>query len=221
MMRRTRNSEQNMPKCERCGAFMEQMATACTWCGAGGDNGSAASFVVPPVPITPEPALAGADAESNSAAFSVGVNAQSAAQKNLKGIGGWLVLVAINLVLAALGLLFGLGTDLLVLMGGRIPASASRPAVTGLLFFDAFSDLILLAALIALNIFFYGKKKIFPRWFITFLAVNFVLTFALQQMLSSYLPAYPSLMAFGSFVSASGWIAYVLRSERVRQTFVN
>ena len=211
-----------MPNCDRCGAFMESATTACAWCGAGGDNGSAGSFVVPTAPATDAAALAGAAAESKSAVSFSAIDPLSAEQKNLKGIGGWLILAGVTLVLTPLGLLFALTTDLLLLMGGRMPASlASHPAFSGLLFFDAISDVVLLAAVIVLNIFFYGKRKEFPRWFITFLAVSFVLIFSIHQMISSYLPAYPTLVAFGSFVAASGWIPYFLRSERVAQTFVN
>ena len=200
---------------------MESATTACAWCGAGGDNGSAGSFVVPTAPAT-DAALAGAAAESKSAVSFSAIDPLSAEQKDLKGIGGWLILAGVTLVLTPLGLLFALTTDLLLLMGGRMPASlASHPAFSGLLFFDAISDVVLLAAVIVLNIFFYGKRKEFPRWFITFLAVSFVLIFSIHQMISSYLPAYPTLVAFGSFVAASGWIPYFLRSERVAQTFVN
>jgi hypothetical protein len=204
-----------MPKCERCGAFMESAAAACAWCGAGGDNGSAPSFVIPRISLTPDAALAAAGAELNTA------GPLAAHGKNLKGISGWLTLAALTLVLAPLSLLFALGTDLLFLMGGRIPTSVSRPAVSGLLFSDAISDLLLLAALIVLNIFFYRTKQIFPRWFITFLAISFIVNFAIQRMIAGYLPTYPTSVAFGSFVSASVWIPYFLRSERVKQTFVN
>lgn len=207
-----------MPKCDRCGAFMEPAAAACTWCGAGGDNGSAASFVVPAAAT----ALALADAGQSAAASSLSIAPPAAAAKDLNGIGGWLILVAINLVLAPIGLLFALSTDFIFLLGGKIQhVLASHPGVGGMLVFDGIFDVALLAVLIVLNILFYGKKKIFPRWFIVFLAVSVIVSVAIREFMFGYVPTYPSLTAFGSFASACVWIGYFLNSERVKQTFVN
>lgn len=211
-----------MPKCDRCGAFMDPAATACTWCGAGGDNGFAASFVVPSAPGVPAAALAGSAAGQDAGVPSISIDSLSIEERNLKGIAGWLILVAISLALAPLGLLFALGSDLLLLKSDRIQVLLpAHPGVSGLLLFDAVCDVVLLAALIVLNVLFYGKKKIFPRWFIIFLAVSFILSLAIHQAMLNYVPTYPSLAAFASFVSACGWIAYFLFSERVKQTFVN
>ena len=211
-----------MPKCDRCGAFMDTAATACAWCGAGGDNGSAASFVAPSVPAAPAAALAGVAAGQDDGVRSLSIDSLPIEQRNLKGIAGWLILVAINLALAPLGLLFAFGTDVLLLKSGQIQVLlAAHPGVASLLTFDAICDVVLVAALLVLNVLFYGKKKIFPRWFIIFLAASFILAFAIHQAMLNYMPSYPSLAAFGSFVSACCWIAYFLASERVKQTFVN
>lgn len=211
-----------MPKCDRCGAFMDPAAAACTWCGAGGDNGSAASFVVPTVPVAPAAALAGVAAGQDAGVPSLSIDSLSIEQRNLKGIAGWLVLVAINLALAPLGLLFAFASDLLLLKSGQIQGLlAAHPAVRDVLMFDAVCDVILLAVLIVLNVLFYRKKKTFPRWFIVFLVVDLILALGIHQAMLNYVPTYPSLAAFGSFVSACGWIAYFLLSKRVKQTFVN
>lgn len=201
---------------------MDPAATACTWCGAGGDNGSAASFVVPTVPVAPAAALAGVAAGQDAGVPAVSIDSLSIEQRNLKGIAGWLILVAINLALAPLGLLFALASDLLLLKSGQIQVLlAAHPAVSAVLMFDAICDVALVAALIVLNVLFYGKKKTFPRWFIIFLAISLILAFAIHQTMLNYVPTYPSLAAFGSFVSACVWTAYFVFSKRVKQTFVN
>lgn len=211
-----------MPKCDRCGAFMDSAATACTWCGAGGDNGSAVSFVVPTGPAAPAAALAGVAAGQDGGVAAVSIDSLAIDQRNLKGIAGWLILVAINLALAPLGLLFAFASDLLLLKSGQIQVLlAAHPAVSGVLMFDAICDVVLLAAMIVLNVLFYGKKKTFPLWFIIFLAMNLILALGIHQAMLNYVPTYPSLAAFGSFVSACGWIAYFVLSKRVKQTFVN
>lgn len=213
-----------MPKCERCGAFLEPTATSCTWCGAGGDEGSAQSFVVSaavevaPALATPAPAAAAPEV------FSPAILSEpfSPARKNLSGIGGWLILVAIDLALSPLGILLALGGDLLLILGSQNSASVTNhQAMAGLLVFDAFTEVIFLAAVIALNFFFYAKRKDFPSWMIGFLVARFVITMAIHLTVSNYVPNYPVTAAFGSFISAAAWVPYFLLSQRVKQTFVN
>jgi hypothetical protein len=202
---------------------MEASATACSWCGAGGDNGSAASFVVPPLPVTsPAVALAEAAPVLDAALPPVTAEPLSAAQKDLGGIGGWLIVVAIGLGLGPFALLLSAGGALLLLMS---PMSqdllAAHPEVARLLMLSAAIDSVLILALILLNILFYGKKKFFPRAAIVFLVANFILDLAAHQMLLQFIPTFPSTGAFMSLVSAAIWIPYFLLSQRVKQTFVN
>lgn len=146
----------------------------------------------------------------------------SPAQKDLRGIEGWLILVAIGLGLEPLGLLLSVGGTLLALMS---PMSrdliSAHPGVARLLMLSAAIDAIFIVALIVLNMLFYGKKKSFPRWAIGFLAANLILNLAVRQMLLQYMPAFPSTDAFLSLFSAAVWIPYFLLSQRVKQTFVN
>lgn len=202
---------------------METAATACSWCGAGGDNGSATSFVVPPLSVaSPVVALAEAGAVPETALPLTTKELPTTAQPNLRGIGGWLILVAIGLGLEPLGLLLSVGGALLVLMS---PVSrdliAAHPGVARLLLLSVAIDSVFIVALIVLNMLFYAKKKSFPRWAIGFLVANFVLDLAVHQMLVQYMPTFPSTDAFLSLFSAAIWIPYFLLSQRVKQTFVN
>jgi hypothetical protein len=200
---------------------MEIAATACAWCGAGGDNGSAASFVVPSAAVAPID-LAEAAAGPGSALPTGETVSLLPAQANLKGIGGWLILIAIGLGLGAISLLLALGGFLLLLFS---PASqallAAHPGFGSVLWFEAIASVVFLAAIIALNFLFYQKRRDFPRWAIAFLAANFLLDAAIQQMMLQYVPTYPSFDAFVSLSAAAIWIPYFLISKRVKQTFVN
>lgn len=203
---------------------MEASASACVWCGAGGDEGSASTFVVPaPAEISPVTAQT-AQAVGVPEVFSPAIPADpySPVHKNLNGIGGWLILVGIDLALTPLGILFALSTDLMLILSGQSPAPLStRQSMAGLLAFDAFANIMFLAGLVALNLMFYGKKKDFPRWIIRFLVVRFIVAAGIHQMVMNDVPTYPVTAAFGSFVSAAVWIPYFLISQRVKQTFVN
>jgi hypothetical protein len=212
-----------MPKCDRCGAFRESAAEACAWCGAGGDNGSAESFVVPAAPV------AAASMALGGAATAAGIAVDPAAdllpavnQKNLRGIGGWLILVAIGLALEPFGLLLAVGGSMMELFS---PAGetvlAANPGVGGLLALDAAIDALFILALVFLNFRFYGRKKAFPRLAMGYLAASFVLQIALQRMMVQYMPTFPSWTALSSLISAGVWIPYFLLSQRVKQTFVN
>jgi hypothetical protein len=202
---------------------MESTITSCTWCGAGGDEGSAESFVLPAV-VEGATAPAALSAVAAPDAFSPAISTEPFAPKrqNLSGIGGWLILVGVDLGLSPLGILLALGADLVLILGGLSVAAVNNPqVVAGLLAFDAFTQIIFLAAVIALNFYFYAKRKEFPRWMIAFLAARVVVTLAIYEMVLNSVPTYPATAAFGSFVSAGAWIPYFLISQRVKQTFVN
>lgn len=143
-------------------------------------------------------------------------------QKNLQGIGGWLILVALGLALGPFGLLLAVGGSMMLLFS---PAGetvlAANPGVGGLLALDAAIDALFILALVYLNFHFYGKKRTFPRLAIGYLAASFVLQIALQRMMMQYMPTFPSWTALSSLISAGVWIPYFLLSQRVKQTFVN
>lgn len=216
-----------MAKCNRCGAFKDAGAAACIWCGAGGDNGSAAAFVPPPMTEMPAlhvaelataPQLAG---EPIGAALPIPHASSAAARDNLQGIGGWLILVAIGLGVDSIGMLFGVGATFLLLID---PYSqkflGDHHGIESQLVIQVAIEAFLFVILLVLNFLFYGKRKIFPAWMISYLAAGFVLSFINQQMMMRFTKAFSSLGVFLSFVDACFWIPYFLCSERVKQTFV-
>lgn len=202
---------------------METAATACAWCGAGGDNGTASNFVIPSAPVAdPNTPVLAAAAAPGDAVPPVPAGSLSIGQKDLRGIGGWLIVVALGLGFGPIGLLLALGASVLLLLSPEGQSLvAAHPGVAGLLLFNAITDAILIVLLIVLNIVFYKTKKSFPRLAIGYLVVSFILEVAMHQMMLQYMPTYPSIDAFGSLVAAAIWIPYFLLSQRVKQTFIN
>ena len=201
---------------------MEAAAGTCAWCGAGGDNGSATTFVVPSAPVAAQSALAEAAAGPGLAVPPIPAGPLLLGQKDLRGIGGWLILVALGLGFGPIGLLLALGASVLLLLSPEGQTLvAAHPGVAGLLLFNAVTDAVLIVLLILLNIVFYKTKKTFPRWAIGYLVVSFILEIAMHQMMLQYMPTYPSIDAFVSLAAAAVWIPYFLLSRRVKQTFIN
>lgn len=201
------------------------------WCGAGGDDGSAATFVAPAAPAVMEaPAAPVAElaAAPQSAGEPIGAAPPMpqasfmAAGGGLQGIGGWLILVALGLGLEPLSMLGGIGASSLLLVGPTSQSFlAAHPGIGGQLVIEAVIDVCLFAVLLVLNYLFYGKKKIFPMWMICYLVGSFLLHFLDEQMMMRYTRSFSTMGVFTSFVSAAIWIPYFVRSERVKQTFVN
>jgi NADH:ubiquinone oxidoreductase subunit K len=147
-------------------------------------------------------------------------------RSDLNGIGGWLILPAIGLVVSPFMSLHGIITASLLLTSSIYPSlSANHPSLTGLLIFEVIINAAILAAVICLNFLFYMKKRLFPRYIIALYAAQCAL------MLADYLAAasvFPSadlstglFTVIRSFIVAAVWIPYFLNSKRVEATFVN
>ena len=137
----------------------------------------------------------------------------------LEGISGWLILIAISLVLTPLFVVRNaISIDLPVLSHGTLGRS-----LVGLLFLV--KDVLLLSALILLNWLFYTKKRIFPRSMIAFelgvFGVHVLEHIAHAALLPQSAVPFLSRPVFGSLLSCAIWIPYLLISRRVKATFVH
>ena len=147
-----------------------------------------------------------------------------------RGLGGWLVLLAIGLIVQPLRLLGALGQDLKALTGDTwrsltAPESpAYHPAWGPVILAETLVNAAFLAgSFILLNLFF-NKRALFPR-----AAIVFVLASAGVQLLevvvgrlllgSAVAQAGLDSLAIAA-VSATIWTTYLLRSRRVANTFV-
>ncbi|HEY3858684.1 MAG TPA: DUF2569 domain-containing protein [Gammaproteobacteria bacterium] len=156
------------------------------------------------------------------------VAAQDAAPTGAVGLGGWLILPAINMVWDLLQLLWGLYALALLKSGAlTLPQGldAEDPAWGRLLNYEANTSILLVCLLIALLVLFFSRSWIFPKAFIAFLALGvFIRLFDLLQIhgvdtldAGAYHGSFAGLML--PVISCVVWSSYFLQSVRVRNTF--
>lgn len=159
----------------------------------------------------------------------------------LKGIGGWLALLAIGVTLTP----FKAASSVIMTAdywANEVSKSAAvmRPIMADMRIFSVATMLLITIAWIVAAVMFYRRSRRFPRWFIalsfaTALAsiaidINCVFVFALylSKPLSTVFMVMVNEPIFGKEISdaivgliyASVWSAYLLRSKRVANTFV-
>ena len=152
-----------------------------------------------------------------------------------KGLGGWLVLIQIGLYVTFIRsfiLVYDFFTNTLGSEGWYAltsPASADYHASWKLvLIFEVSANIILLLASVYLLTLLYNKRAVFPRWLIFYYIIGLLLQLVIIVLVAG-IPQSSELAASGNLLSniARGlvngliWTAYILRSKRVRNTFVN
>lgn len=152
----------------------------------------------------------------------------------LKGLGGWLILVGIGVVMNPIRLLVTLvpiykpifedGTwEALTTEGSEV----YRPYFGSLLIGEIAFNAIILAASIYLIYLFFSKHYLFPKLFIGVAAASLIFIPLDAWMVSKVFPGEPmfDLETAAEFVRAlivgAIWVPYMLVSERVRVTFVD
>lgn len=192
--------------CPRCGAEIEVGAAVCVHCGGAGH--AAEQEFVPPAYAAPAP-FSSAIEESKSP---------------YEGIGGWLILVAIRLILSPILVLRMLiATDLPVIAGDRFRAfRQAYPLLYGLVVFEAITNVIYLLMLAWLLYLFFNKKRSFPAMMIFFMVLQIVLSVAdhLAAMAVHHSQPVPVALV-QTVVYAAIWIPYFLVSRRAKVTFVH
>jgi hypothetical protein len=196
--------------CSVCSSPLDEGSHFCARCGSSvsGDSGatvSAQSTTADPVPFVPS---------------------SYRPAKDLEGIGGWLILPAIGLVISPFMCLGPIFTDMQLLTGGDYSSLfANHPSLTTLLIFEIIINFAFLAAAICLNILFYTKKRIFPKCMIAFYAAQCVLVLADHIAATAIFPSTSLssglMTVIRSFIVAAVWIPYFMNSQRVEQTFLN
>ncbi len=135
------------------------------------------------------------------------------------GIGGWLIIPAIIIVLASIGVLYSLLIDLWM-----IKSHAPDLLSDARLWLSVFIDVNKVFFAVIVAFLFFKKLRIAMSAYIGFLAaLPAANLFQFLLLASMYKEAYfvqfkPFL---GSCVLATIWIPYFLKSKRVKNTFVN
>jgi hypothetical protein len=152
-------------QCTQCASRLEDGAAVCAHCGAPAqeqatpavEQDSAAEAPPAQLVVTPDvpPPM-----PARPPIFSSG--------DDLHGIGGWLLLSAFGLALSPFMIAHGVYADLRILYGARYqPGLTTYPALAGLVLFEAVTNSMFLAALLALNYLLYSRKRTFPMWMVT------------------------------------------------------
>jgi hypothetical protein len=146
--------------------------------------------------------------------------------EDLEGLSGWLVLVAIGLVVAPFVMLYTIVTvNLPLLTDHRYqPYLSSHPALAALTVFEVFTNIIFIACVLALAFLFFTKRKGFPTFMIIYrvtqCSVILIDTITAHALIpSANLTASYATVA-RSLIGALVWIPYFVFSRRVKATFV-
>jgi hypothetical protein len=138
---------------------------------------------------------------------------------HLKGIGGWLVVVAFILALSPIAVIQSmLQTD--------IPRLEHAGSPGGALLWSIFllRNIVVFAALLVLNWLFYSERKSFPRAMIAYLLGLIVLGILQCFVDAAFVPDQAVRANFSlalRVLHAAIWIPYYLRSRRVKATFIH
>ena len=155
---------------------------------------------------------------------------------DVHGIGGWLILVLIGLIVSPFVLLHAIWLDLRPLTGTNLALIGIRlPGLPALITFELFANLVLFAGLIVLLVFFFRESRRFPRLFQLWLGLSLAArlaeyTLSLQigthsdwegaSQLMSNMHAKLAVNALQGLIAAILWISYFQVSRRVKATFV-
>lgn len=163
---------------------------------------------------------------------------QNVFEKNLKGLGGWLVLVILGLFTSVAFQAYSLYDSLIAFTDGTVdflsdPSSeAYIPGYTSFLKFEFIASILLLGAGVYLIYLFFKKSIRFPRYYVSFLIFAVVYLFIDYVLLSSVSVSADIRQAVDdilseqtqelgrSVISAVIWTSYMWESKRVKATFV-
>lgn len=149
-----------------------------------------------------------------------------------KGIGGWLILVSFAIVWSAIKLSIGAKQSISIFGTNEYKLLTTKgseyymPEYTTILNFEAIANIILLIGILIVLIFFFMQKRLFPKLYMGFILLNLTILLidtALAFQLKIITVDMKSEMQLGivrSIIYACIWIPYMIKSVRVKNTFV-
>ncbi len=151
----------------------------------------------------------------------------------LQGLGGWMILVGIGLVISPLRIGAIEFTILGLFLDGTWSAISSsssefyNPILALMMPLEFIMNLAFIFGFIFLMYLYFAKSSIFPHWFIAIYTANLIFIFADAFLVHLAAPDQPMFDPdtakefLRSFVACVVWIPYMLKSKRVEATFVN
>ncbi|MEY0129834.1 DUF2569 domain-containing protein [Providencia rettgeri] len=151
-------------------------------------------------------------------------------RQELKGIGGWLILPMLGIILSLIILPFSIYEQNAQVIEYWIeltdPQSSSFiPLFKELIYFEVLGNVILYVTLLFLSYVFFTKKKLTIKIYIFFQIFSLVLTVTdiilASILLDLEVEASDIKDIFRALIACAIWIPYFLVSRRVKNTFVN
>lgn len=142
-------------------------------------------------------------------------------EKNLvyTKIGGWLILVAIGLVLSPVSILIYVISDILPAFSA-VPFSQVSGELRLYLYLDLVFNLSLCVYIIYVIVLFFKRRTTAPKLVISLYILNFVFIILDRFVFKSISELQWTLVIIQSVASSLIWIPYFLISKRVKGTFV-
>lgn len=155
-------------------------------------------------------------------------------EKKLEGIGGWLILMALGIIISPLAIAAGVfPTYSEIISNGTwetltTPGTQSYHPLWAPIFIGEISincGLIIIWFFVAYQ--FFLKKKTFPKWWTGTMVFSLVFILIDALVIKVVLPNVPifdpdTTKEFSrNFIMTLIWVTYLIRSKRVKVTFVN
>jgi hypothetical protein len=150
-----------------------------------------------------------------------------------EGLGGWLILVGIGLCFSPIKIFAEFGIFKQIFSDGTwealtLPSSEFYNPLFGvILCFEIIGNCVFFIAFISLIFLFFKKKQIFPKVYIITLLANFAFIVIDALFCKVVFPTEPMFDAdtsknvFQQALACAIWIPYMIKSVRVKNTFVN
>lgn len=197
--------------CEKCGTKKGQSDKFCANCGN--------SFTATQTPVQQQNVSPAQPTEN---------------LKQYDKIGGWLYLVGFGLFISPFIIVYGIFDTLSLVSDGLDEIDSLAPGLAGAIWFELILDTVLFFGVVYLLMLFRARKKEFKKYYVWYLGISLVyvivdyflvaslsaVTSEMRDILNQTLEEQISTVA-RSTISSVIWIAYMLKSKRVKGTFVN
>ena len=154
-------------------------------------------------------------------------------EKSLEGIGGWLILVAIGIVITPFRTIIAMietypdiflngAWELLTTQGSEVYNPLWGPIIIGEILINS----VMILAWLYMAYLFFSKKSSFPKWYIGLAIFSLLFILADAFTVKLVLPNEPAFdpdtikEVMRSLIMVVIWIPYMLLSERVKVTFI-
>lgn len=134
-------------------------------------------------------------------------------------IGGWLILIAIGLVLSPIFILLFINSEILPVFSA-VPLSELSSEFRTYLFFDLAVNLIFFIYIIVVMVLFFKRRRMVPKLMILLYLINLVLIIVDGFVFRTLNETQWIFGIINGIATSLIWIPYFLVSRRVKATFV-